>query len=319
MSIFVYVEYYKNHFTSHSLETISYAKQLANTKNKELIAICFNAENGIFLQKYGVNKLINIKSESLKIFNAQIYAQILAQNIDGLCVFPHNSEASCVASMFSILKNEILITQVCSFPKNISPFSVQRKTFSGKAIANIKIKSSTPILTLTRNTFGIKENQSTFSEKILNIELENPFQIINKQEKHHKKDLTNADIVVCAGRGLKSPENWQIIEKLADILNATTACTRPVADMGWRNYNEHIGQTGKHISPKLYIGIGVSGATQHIAGINSSQCIVVINNDPKADFFKYANYGIIGDAFQIVPLLTEKIKNFKEKGVKISN
>lgn len=313
MPIFVYIEYYKNQFTPHSLETISYARQIANNQNTELFALCFNAENSISLQKYGVNKLINIKSENLKTFNAHIYAQILSENINGLCIFPHNPEASSVASMLSIIKNQELITQVCNFPQTFEPFSLQRKVFSGKAIQHIKIKSSIPIITLAPNTFNIKENESSFSEEIINIESENSFQIINKEEKLNKKDLTNANIVVCAGRGLKSPENWKMIEDLAEILNGATACTRPISDMGWRNYNEHTGQTGKHISPKLYIGIGISGATQHIAGINSSQCIVVINNDPQADFFKYANYGIIGDAFQIVPELTKKIKNFKTK------
>ena len=169
------------------------------------------------------------------------------------------------------------------------------------------------VLTLIPHVFNIEENHAVAIIESHHIEIKNPFKLIHKEEKNSKKDLTASDIVVCAGRGLKAPKNWKIVEELAEILNGATACTRPVSDMGWRDYNEHTGQTGKHISPKLYIGIGISGATQHIAGIINSKTIIVINNDSNADFFKYADYGIIGDAFKIVPSLTKKIREFKNK------
>ena len=313
MAVFVYTETDKNGFTPISLEAVSFAKKIASQKKEELIALCINAENPDFLQKFGANKIISIHSDSLTTFNAQCYAQVLAKHINGLTIFPHTIESQAISGVLSILKKSSLITQVNSYPECLSPFILKKNIFSGKAEMNIYPDTENLILTIMPYVFNIKEIHEIAFIESYHIEIDNPFKLIHKEEKNSKKDLTTSDIVVCAGRGLKSPENWKIVEELAEILNGATACSRPVSDMGWRDYNEHAGQTGKHISPKLYIGIGISGATQHIAGIINSKTIIVINNDVNADFFKYADYGIIGDAFQIVPSLTKKIREFKNK------
>ena len=313
MAIFVYTETDKNGFTPISLEAISFAKKIASQKREELIALCINTENPEFLQKFGANKIISIHSDSLTTFNAQCYAQVLAKHINGLTIFPHTIEGQAISGVLSILKKSSLITQVNSYPECLSPFILKKNIFSGKAEMNIYPDTENLILTIMPYVFNIKEIHEIAVIESYHIEIDNPFKLIHKEEKNSKKDLTTSDIVVCAGLGLKSPENWKIVEELAEILNGATACSRPVSDMGWRDYNEHAGQTGKHISPKLYIGIGISGATQHIAGIINSKTIIVINNDVNADFFKYADYGIIGDAFQIVPSLTKKIREFKNK------
>lgn len=313
MSIFVYTESDKNGFTAESLEAISFAKKWASQQNKELIALCINAKTPEFLKKFGANKIIAIKSESLKTFNPQCFAQILEQYIDGLTIFPHTAESIAIAGSLSVLKGFPIITQISEFPEQLSLLALKRNIFSGKAHMSVYPETEQLILTLIPKFFGIKENPTESTIENIEIELKNPFSLLEKEEKKNSKDLTTANIVVCAGRGLKAPENWKMIEELAQVLDATTACTRPISDMGWRDYNEHAGQTGKNIAPQLYIGIGVSGATQHIAGINGSKTIVVINNDPNADFFKYADYGIIGDAFQIVPALTEKIRKINEQ------
>ena len=313
MAIFVYTETDKNGFTPISLEAISFAKKIASQKIEELIALCINTENPEFLQKFGANKIISIHSDSLTIFNAQCYAQVLAKHINGLTIFPHTIESQAISGALSILKKSSLITQVNSYPECLSPFILKKNIFSGKAEMNIYPDTENLILTIMPYVFNIKEIHDIAFIESYYIEIDNPFKLIHKEEKNSKKDLTTSDIVVCAGRGLKSPENWKIVEELAEILNGATACSRPVSDMGWRNYNEHAGQTGKHISPKLYIGIGISGATQHVAGIINSKTIIIINNDSNADFFKYADYGIIGDAFKIIPSLTKKIREFKNK------
>lgn len=313
MAIFVYTETDKNGFTPISLEAISFAKKIASQKREELIALCINTENPEFLQKFGTNKIISIHSDSLTTFNAQCYAQVLAKHINGLTIFPHTIEGQAISGVLSILKKSSLITQVNSYPECLSPFILKKNIFSGKAEMNIYPDTENLILTIMPYVFNIKEIHEIAVIESYHIEIDNPFKLIHKEEKNSKKDLTTSDIVVCAGLGLKSPENWKIVEELAEILNGATACSRPVSDMGWRDYNEHAGQTGKHISPKLYIGIGISGATQHIAGIINSKTIIVINNDVNADFFKYADYGIIGDAFQIIPSLTKKIREFKNK------
>ena len=313
MAIFVYTETDKNGFTPISLEAVSFAKKIASQKKEELIALCINAENPEFLQKFGANKIISIHSNSLATFNAQCYAQILAKHVNGLTIFPHTIEGQAISGVLSVLKKSSLITQVNSYPESLSPFILKKNIFSEKAEMIIYPNTENLVLTLIPHVFNIEEKHAIATIETYHIKLENPFKLIHKEEKNSKKDLTTSDIVVCAGRGLKSPENWKMVEELADVLNGATACSRPVSDMGWRDYNEHAGQTGKHISPKLYIGIGISGATQHIAGIINSKTIIVINNDANADFFKYADYGIIGDAFQIVPSLTKKIREFKNK------
>jgi len=206
---------------------------------------------------------------------------------------------------------------VISLPVSTEPFTVKRKAFSNKAIAHVVLKSDTKILNLAKNSFGLKENavegsMESFSPQVDDAVFEE-IKRVKVEKATGKVPLSDAEIIVSGGRGLKGPENWGMIEELAEVLGAATACSKPVADMGWRPHSEHVGQTGKQVAPNLYIAIGISGAIQHLAGVNSSKNILVINIDPEAPFFKAADYGVVGDAFEVVPKLIEKLKEFKAK------
>lgn len=310
MPILVYTEQQENNFTKQSLEVVSYAYSIAKKIDTDVFVICINAKNTEILHQYGASKIFNIQSKGLDVFNTQVYAQVIASYIEDICIFPHTSSALAIASSLSIIKSRAIIPKISGFPESFKPFIIKKNAFLGKTWATVEAQGKV-ILTLQPNSWKIEENHTTGTEEIIVLDTTNNFQLIEKEKISNKQDLTTSDVVVCAGRGLKSPENWEIIEELANALNGTTACTRPIADMGWRSYNEHAGQTGKTISPKLYIGVGVSGATQHVSGINQSETIIVINNDPNAEFFKYADYGIIGDAMEIVPKITYKIKNIQ--------
>ncbi|MBP7172701.1 MAG: electron transfer flavoprotein subunit alpha/FixB family protein [Cloacibacterium sp.] len=313
MSIFVYTENVNGVYKKAALEAVSYAKSVADKAGTDVVAITINpTDQADVLYKYGASKVIVLKSENLKNFNAKSYAEALAQVADGIVVFPHTVEASSVAPMLAVTKNAALITNVVAVPESVSPFKVKRKSFSGKAFMQVQTESSQVIVTVSQNAFGLKENPTSGSEEVKEVSVSNEgITVVNQEKSSGKLDLKEAEIVVSAGRGMKGPENWGMIEDLAATLGAATACSKPVSDIGWRGHNEHVGQTGKAIAPNLYIAIGISGAIQHLAGVNSSKTIVVINNDAEAPFFKSADYGVVGDAFQIVPVLNEKIKALK--------
>ncbi len=229
-----------------------------------------------------------------------------------IIVFPQSADASAVAPMLSITKNYALITNVLATPESVSPFQVKRRAFSGKGFMHAKSDASGVVVTVSPNAFGVKENLVAGSEEIKALSVANTdVKVVSHEQSSGKLDLKEAEIVVSAGRGLKGPENWGMIEELANVLGAATACSKPVSDIGWRPHTEHVGQTGKAIAPNLYIAVGISGAIQHLAGVNGSKTIVVVNSDPEAPFFKSADYGVVGDAFQIIPALTEKIKALK--------
>ena len=212
----------------------------------------------------------------------------------------------------SVKTTSTYISNVVSLPSSLTPFTLRRSTFSNKAFSDVIIKNEKIIIGICNNSFGLIEKKS--SPEILNLEINIPESTINQESIELSSgsiSIADADIVVSAGRGLKGPENWGMIEELAKILGAATACSKPVSDMGWRPHSEHVGQTGKPVATNLYIAIGISGAIQHLAGVSSSKVKVVINSDPDAPFFKAADYGIIGDAFDIVPKLNEKLKSFK--------
>ena len=227
-------------------------------------------------------------------------------------VFPHTTDASSIAPMLAIMKNFSLITNAIETPESMSPFQVKRRAFSGKGMMHAKADAAGVIVTISQNAYGVKENAVSGVEEVKNLSVANEdTKVISHEQSSGKLDLKEAEVVVSAGRGMKGPENWGMIEDLANLLGAATACSKPVSDIGWRPHSEHVGQTGKAISPNLYIAVGISGAIQHLAGVNSSKTIVVINSDPEAPFFKSADYGVVGDAFQIIPELTQKIKALK--------
>ena len=315
MAIFVYAENINGVYKKAAFESVSYAKAIADQAGETVTAISINPTDASdLLYKYGASNVINVKDEGLKNFSARAYAQAVNELANGnIIIFPHTTDASSIAPMLAVIKDYSLITNVLEAPENLAPFQVKRRAFSGKGFMHAKADSAGVIVTVSQNAFGVKENTVAGSEEVKNLSVANEdTKVISHEQSSGKLDLKEAEIVVSAGRGLKGPENWGMVEDLATLLGAATACSKPVSDIGWRGHNEHVGQTGKAISPNLYIAIGISGAIQHLAGVNSSKTIVVINSDPEAPFFKSADYGVVGDAFQIIPELTQKIKALKE-------
>ncbi len=314
MAIFVYAENINGIYKKAAFEAVSYAKAIADKNGDTVTAISINpTDSSDLLYKYGANHVLNINDEGLKSFSAKAYAQAVSEVADGnIIVFPHTTDASSVAPMLAIMKNYSLITNATETPESITPFQVKRRAFSGKGMMHAKADAAGVIVTVSQNAFGVKENAVAGTEEVKNLSVANEdTKVISHEQSSGKLDLKEAEIVVSAGRGMKAPENWGMIEDLANLLGAATACSKPVSDIGWRPHAEHVGQTGKAISPNLYIAVGISGAIQHLAGVNSSKTIVVINSDPEAPFFKSADYGVVGDAFQIIPELTQKIKALK--------
>lgn len=314
MAIFVYAENINGVYKKAAFEAVAYAKAIADQANDTVTAISINpTDSSDLLYKYGATQVINVKDEGLRSFSAKAYADAVNQLADGsIIVFPHTTDASSIAPMLAIQKNYSLITNAIAAPESLSPFQVKRKAFSGKGYMHAKADATGVIVTVSQNAFGAKENAVSGSEEAKDLSIVNEdTKVISHEQSSGKLDLKEAEIVVSAGRGLKGPENWGMIEDLANVLGAATASSKPVADIGWRPHAEHVGQTGKAISPNLYIAVGISGAIQHLAGVNGSKTIVVINSDPEAPFFKAADYGVVGDAFQIIPALTEKIKALK--------
>ena len=314
MAIFVYAENINGKYKKAAFEAVSYAKAIADKSGETVTAISINpTDSSDALYKYGASNVLNIKDEGLKNFSAKAFAKAVKEVFDGkIIVFPHTTDASSVAPMLAIQKEYSLITNAVEIPENTTPFSVKRKAFSGKGFMQAQAEGDSVIVTISQNSYGTKENPTSGSEEVKNLTISNDdTNVISHEQASTTLDLKEAEIVVSAGRGLKGPENWGMIENLAEVLGAATACSKPVSDIGWRSHSEHVGQTGKAIAPNLYIAIGISGAIQHLAGVNSSKTIVVINTDPEAPFFKSADYGVVGDAFQIIPALTEKIKAIK--------
>lgn len=314
MAVFVYAENINGIYKKAAFEAVSYAKAVAGQLGETVTAISVNpTDSSDLLYKYGADKVINIKDEGLKNFSAKAYAKAVSEVAEGnILVFPHTTDASSVAPMLAIMKNYSLITNVLEAPESITPFQVKRRAFSGKGFMHAKADAAGVIVTVSQNAFGVKENPASGTEEVKNLTIENEdTKVLSHEQSSGKLDLKEAEVVVSAGRGMKGPENWGMIEDLAATLGAATACSKPVSDIGWRPHSEHVGQTGKAIAPNLYIAVGISGAIQHLAGVNSSKTIVVINSDPEAPFFKSADYGIVGDAFQIIPELTQKIKALK--------
>ena len=316
MSILVYIETNQNQIKKSSLESLSYAKELSKFPPSKVIAVVINCSELAPLSDFGPDKIISINEKKLETFNAHNYADVIsnvsksvsAKNI----IISDSINCKYLASLLSVKLNAAFVSNVVSVPNSTNPFVVKRSTFSNKAFCEIEINSEIRILSISKNSIGLNENKS--EPIIINPEInftESGLTSESIKVSEETVSIEDADVVVSAGRGLKGPENWNIIEDLAKTLNAATACSKPVSDMGWRPHSEHVGQTGKPVSTNLYIAIGISGAIQHLAGVSSSKVKVVINTDPEAPFFKVADYGIVGDAFEVVPKLNQKLKAFK--------
>ena len=316
MAIVVYLETENGNFKKSALEVSSYGRQLADETKTNLYGIAFNSSNPTKIQKYGVEKLINIKIDH--VFDAKIYADLMCKTFKDLggTIFITGSSADSrfIFPIISISLDASYATNVVEFPSSFSPLVLKRSVFTNKAFVLTELKAKYKIIGILNNSYGIFESERKLVVKDYIAEnLDSNVQVESIKEDEEKISIADAEIVVTGGRGLKGPENWSLVEDLAKTLGAATACSKPVSDMGWRPHSEHVGQTGKPGASNLYIAIGVSGAIQHLAGINASKCKVVINNDPEAPFFKAADYGVVGDAFDVVPKLIDGLRKFKFK------
>jgi electron transfer flavoprotein alpha subunit len=268
------------------------------------------------LGKYGISKVNQVNNESLNNLDAQVYAKVISeaatQTGANVIVFSHNQNGRAVAARVGARLKAGVVTGAVALPKTDGGFVVKKSVFSAKAFANVSISSDIKVISLNPNSYKITAGEGTASVNQLNITPDGAkVKVVSVNKVKGEVPLTEAEIVVSGGRGFKGPENWGMVEDLAHVLHAATACSRPVADSGWRPHHEHVGQTGIQIAPNLYFALGISGAIQHLAGVNRSKVIVVVNKDPEAPFFKAADYGIVGDVFEVVPKLTEEIKKLK--------
>ena len=319
MSVLVFAENSENKVVKASFEAVSYGAKLASDAGTELFVISYGdapAEEFAKLGNYGAGKVFVERSiHHMEPFQlASVVSEAAGRVNADIIVFPYDVTGKAVPPIVSAQMKAGLVAGVLDYPDLSNGFVVKRAVYSGKAFARVKINSAVKILGLTPNAIGAKETPGNVVVEDFNG---NPsaakitLKEVKKEDLGGQVPLPEAELVVSAGRGLKGPENWGMIEELATALGATTACSRPVSDLDWRPHHEHVSQTGLAIRPNLYIAVGISGAIQHLAGVNGSKVIVVINTDPEAPFFKAADYGIIGDAFTVVPKLIEAVKTFK--------
>lgn len=318
MSILIYAESTEGKLKKVAYELASYAKKIADTIGSSVTAVTINSENVSDLSKYGVSKVLKIRTDKLNDFNAKAYAdcikQVALHENSTLIVLSSSTDSIYMAPFIAIGLNAGFVSNVVELPIGYTPFQVKRTAFSNKAFNLTEVNTEIKIVSLSKNSYGLHENDTAISEEefipVLNDSDFN-VKVASVEKSTGKVTIADAEVVVSGGRGLKGPENWSVLEDLASALGAATACSKPVSDLGWRPHSEHVGQTGKPVAANLYVAVGISGAIQHIAGINSSKVKVVINTDADAPFFKVADYGIVGDALEILPRLTQKIIEFK--------
>ncbi len=317
--VLIYIDQADQEIKKASFEAISYGAAIAKQLGTSAEALILGTVNDDLssLGKYGATKVHLVANPLLNNFDASVNANVIAAAATKLganiVIFAHNINGKAVAPAVAVKLNAGIVTGACQLPNTELGFVVTKTVFSGKAFAAIQIETPTKVISINQNSFGVVIGEGT--AVIENLAIEVPVSGIKITAVNKIKGevpLSEASLVVSGGRGLKGPENWGILLDLAKSLGASTACSRPVSDSDWRPHHEHVGQTGLQIAPNLYIAIGISGAIQHLAGVNRSKTIVVINKDPEAPFFKAADYGVVGDAFEVVPALTQAI--LKSKG-----
>lgn len=316
MSVLVFADSSDNKFKKTAFEVVSYGKKVAEQLGTSLVTLTINGGEASELYTYGAENVIEVKND-LASFNAKAYATIISEVAKSKSVntviIDSSIDGLTVAPLVAVALEAGYASNVVALPSSTEPFVVKRKAFSNKGFNNTEISSENKVIGVAKNSYGAHENPVSGNTEGIDIMIpEVTVTSLEVQKAQGKVTIADADVVVSGGRGLKGPENWGLIEDLADVLGAATACSKPVSDLHWRPHSEHVGQTGKPVASNLYIAIGISGAIQHLAGVNASKVKVVINTDPEAPFFKAADYGIVGDAFEVVPQLIEKLKAFKQ-------
>lgn len=321
MSVLVFADLAQGKIKKASLEAVYYAARLAQQLSTEATVLVLGTaaqEELVRLGNYGAAKVLHANQERLNVFDAGVVTQLIAAAVEqekaSVIVFSHNFNGKAVAPRLAARLQAGLVTGAIALPDTSNGFVVKKGVFSGKAFAYVNIGSEKKIISLNPNSIPVQatENKAPVMDFAVTVaDTDFKVKVIATERVTGEVPLTEAEIIVSGGRGLKGPEHWGMLEDLAHALGAATACSRPVADANWRPHHEHVGQTGLTVRPNLYIAIGISGAIQHLAGVNGSKVIVVINKDPEAPFFKAADYGIVGDAFEVVPKLTEAVKKFK--------
>ncbi len=322
MSVLVYTENWDGKFKKLSFELVSYAAAVAKMVNGSVTAISIGKVDDSELKKlalYGAAKVINVSNDQLTALDSQAYTSVIAEIAvkEGakIIVISNNNTGKAVAPRLSVKLKAGIGSGVSKLPLNLNPFTVYKRAYSGNAYAQLVIKSDVKILTLAQNSFDVIESPVNSSIESYTASVDGAILktvVKDVQKQSGKILLTDADIVVSGGRGMKSPDNWPALVELSTLLGAATACSRPVSDEGWRPHDEHTGQTGKIIAPNLYIAVGISGATQHLAGISSSKYIVAVNTDKDAPIFEAAQYGIVGDAMKVLPKLVAAVKEIRK-------
>jgi electron transfer flavoprotein alpha subunit len=323
MSVLVYTENWDGKFKKLSFELVSYASKLAEMVGSSVTVLSIGEVETSELEKlgkYGAKKIINASSDSLKVLDNQVFTNVISdiaqKESATVILLSNNNTGKALAPRLSVKLKAGLASGVSKLPSSIQPFILYKKAFSSNAFVNMEIKSEIKILSLAQNSFELIETPVNATIEDRSVQVDTNLiktKILDVQKQIGKILLTDAEVVVSGGRGMKSADNWGPLVEFAQLLDAATACSRPVSDEGWRPHEEHTGQTGKIIAPNLYFAIGISGATQHLAGVSSSKFIVAVNTDKDAPIFEAAQYGIVGDAMKVLPKLVEAVKEIKHK------
>jgi electron transfer flavoprotein alpha subunit len=318
MSVLVIIDQSEGHIKKSSFEAATYGADVARQLNTTATAIVLgNMQDDVAaLGKYGITKVLTVANDALNHFDAQAYTNVLAQAVNAtgatVVVLSHNVNGKALAPRLSAKFQAGMVAGAIALPDTSNGFTVRKGVFSGKAFANISISTAIKIISLNPNAYQTKATEGSAAVEAFAANIPAPRVKVTATNKiTGQVPLSEAELVISGGRGLKGPENWGMIEDLAKLLGAATACSRAVADAHWRPHHEHVGQTGGAVAPNLYFAVGISGAIQHLAGVNRSKVIVVINKDPEAPFFKAADYGIVGDAFEVMPQIIEAVKKLK--------
>lgn len=323
MSVLVYTENWEGKFKKLTWELVSYASSLAESAGTGVTALTIGNVPDDELAKlgnFGAGRIINIVSDTLSSLDNQAYAKIIADTVldegSDIVILSNNNSGRAIAPRLSVRLKAGIASGVSRLPLSLDPFAVYKRTYSGSAFGHLVINSQRKVLTLAQNSYRLIEKPTGAIPEKITPDVEDSLvktRVRDVQKQEGKVLLTDAEIVVSGGRGMKSPDNWGPLTELASLLGGATACSRPVSDEGWRPHEEHTGQTGKIISPNLYLAVGISGATQHLAGVSSSKCIAAINIDKDAPIFEAAQYGIVGDAMKVMPRLVEAVKNLRKQ------